>query len=323
VREFWNRFDPTTQTSLVNGVVYYPDTVFISADTRVMESNGTYADKRIINALKIGDPSMSIDDNYNPICIWLKDNTSVYFAGSLTNPLYYYPKGSIYPFGLQIIINECDRYSECYKQLKKREEEEKVRLEAIAKKEKYDLAVKNGNNLFESKKFKQALNEYVTANSIESSNFISQKIKITKNEISMIDSLQNLRLENYKLIKSGYTKINSEIPDLKLSLAEMKKIYGENYELCMKLLEEKFPQYFSELKEMFSQNKTTGLKVEDTWNEIDQKALIIVLKFQKEFETYEDFHLTVKVAVNIENKDLLKLLKSSSNLNEIINKIIE
>jgi hypothetical protein len=71
---------------------------------------------------------------------------------------------------------------------------------------------------------------------------------------------------------------------------------------------------------MFSTNKTTGLKMEDTWNETDQSALDLLTKFKEEFKLYEKFHNAVKTAFENENKVQLKLLKSSDDPKEIISK---
>jgi hypothetical protein len=108
--------------------------------------------------------------------------------------------------------------------------------------------------------------------------------------------------------------------NLKTSLDDKKKVYGTNYELCMNQLNSKFQSYFSSVNSMFYSNKTTGLKIEDTWNETDQDALDLLTKFKEEFSKYEKFHNAVKIAFETKNKDGLKLLKSSDNPNEIINK---
>ena len=212
------------------------------------------------------------------------------------------------------------------KEKEKREKEkeeariESERLEAIARKDKFDEAVKSGNTFFETKKYKQALEEYNSANTIEFSNDVSAKIKSTQKEIDRIDSLQRLRLETYSYLKSKYETIVSDMTSLKVSLEDKKKVYGKNYELCMNLLNSKFPSYFSSVNVMFNANKTTGLNIEDTWNETDQDALDLLTKFKDEFKTYEKFHYAVKTAFETENKDQLKLLKSSDDPKEIISK---
>ena len=152
VKEFWKNYNSKTETSTVNGKVYYPDTVLINQEVRVLESNGTYAKKRIINTIKIGDPSMSIEGTFNPICIWMQDNVVFYFDGAITNPLYYYKKGSVYPYGKQIIINECSYYTDCYKKLKKREQAEKERIKKEKERKELLERRKNTNYDLEQKK---------------------------------------------------------------------------------------------------------------------------------------------------------------------------
>jgi hypothetical protein len=206
---------------------------------------------------------------------------------------------------------------------KKKEEEvriEKERLAAIARKEKFDVAVKSGNTFFEAKKYKQALAEYNSANAIQFSNDVSAMINATQSQISRIDSLQKLRMETYSYLKTKNETIATEMESLKVSLADKKKVYGENYVLCMNFLNSKFPSYFSSVNTMFLTKKMTGLKTEDTWNETDQAALDLLTKFKEEFKSYEKFHNAVKTAFETQNKDQLKLLKSSDDPNEIISK---
>jgi len=123
VKKFWKNYDPKTKTSTINGKVYYPDTLFIKPQVRV-PSYGDY-----FNAIKIEDPITSTDDTFNPICIWMQYRVDLFYAGAITNPLYYVKEGSVYPYGKQIIISECNYETDCYKKLKKREKDERERIE--------------------------------------------------------------------------------------------------------------------------------------------------------------------------------------------------
>jgi tetratricopeptide (TPR) repeat protein len=203
---------------------------------------------------------------------------------------------------------------------RRKEAEEKRIAEEKARKEKVEAAVKKGNNFFETKKFKEALAEYNSANAIEVSNDVTAKIQSTQKEIDRIDSLQKLRLEIYSYLKTHNETIATEMTSLKVSLTDKKKVYGEHYELCMNFLNSNFSSYFSSVNTMFSTNKTTGLKTEDSWNETDQDALDLLTKFKEEFKLYEKFHTAVKTAFDTENKDRLKILKSSDDPKEIISK---
>jgi len=315
VQEFWKNYDPKIKVSNVNGKIYYPDTVLIRPEVRVLESNATYEGPRIINAIKIGDPSSSINYSFNPIYIWMQDNVDLYFAGAITNPLYYYKNGSNIPFGLQIIINECSEYTDCYKQ---RKEEERIQLI----KEMLQLSVKKGDEFYASKDFKQALYQYYKADSLGYPNEVSIKISQSKKEIARIDSLQNLRYKIFSFLKKEHDEIVSEIPSLKTILSDNKKLYGKNYELCMNLLSEKFQNYFSELEELFNKNGTNGLEIKNTWNDIDKISFDLVLNFNKDFDPYSKFHSEIKLAVKANNTNYLKFLKSSDDLNKIISSII-
>jgi len=197
---------------------------------------------------------------------------------------------------------------------------EKERLESIARKQKFEVAVSNGNKLVEQKKYKEALVEYNSANEIESSNDISKKIKATQFEIDRIESLQKNRVEIYSYLKNESEEIKPEMMNLKASLEDKKKVYGQNYEMCMNLLGVNFSSYFLRINTLFSTNKTDGLTIEDSWNKNDQDALDLLLKFNEEFKLYEKFHYAVKSAFDTENKDQLKLLKSSDDPKVIISK---
>jgi hypothetical protein len=200
------------------------------------------------------------------------------------------------------------------------EEERKRIAEEKERKEKIEAAIKKGNKFYDTKKYKEALAEYNSASSIEFSNDISAKIKATQKEITRIDSLQKLRMETYSYLKSRNETIASEMIILKTSLENKKIVYGTNYELCMNYLNSKFSSYFSSINTMFYSNKTTGLKMEDTWNDTDQDALDLLTKFKEEFSKYDKFHNAVKTAFETQNKDQLKLLKSSDDPNDIISK---
>lgn len=184
-----------------------------------------------------------------------------------------------------------------------------------ALKEKIDVAIKKGNKYFEEKKYKAALYEYNAANSIEFSSDISFKIKNTQQEINRIDSLQNLRLEIYSYLKSRNESMILEIKSLKKSLEDKKEVYGKNYMLCMTELYSQFPS-----KTLFNSSNISELTKEDTWNYKDQEALDLLSKYKEEFTKFENFHNSVKMAFETENKVKLKLLKSSDDPKEIISK---
>ena len=107
---------------------------------------------------------------------------------------------------------------------------------------------------------------------------------------------------------------------LNVSLTDIKTVYGKNYEKCMNMLSSNFTSYFSSVNELFSSNNTNGLIIEKTWNNSDQNALDLLLKFKEELEPYEKFHKSVKTAFETGNKDQLKQLKISDEPVEIIKK---
>lgn len=111
VNKFWLAYDQSTNTSTINGKNYQTDTILISSErvaiNKVIKIAGPWDDSR----------------GYNPLSIWQNDNIDVYESGTLSNPLYYFPKGSIKPKAYQIVIIECNRSSDCYKLSEKEIEE--------------------------------------------------------------------------------------------------------------------------------------------------------------------------------------------------------
>jgi hypothetical protein len=335
VNRVLNTYDTVSKTSTIDGVVYYLDTIFISSNKRVVNFE---------NSINTADLLMPDEENFNPIGVWQNKSIYVFRTGALDNPLYYFENGSVSPVGMQIVIKECKEGTDCYKALMKRKEEQKIkedeekrileekkriadekariekeRLETLMRKEKHDIAIKNGDVLFESKKFREALSEYIFADSIDKSGIAKQRIKAAKLEITRIDSLQKLRLDTYSNIRTRYDKISLEMPTLKMSLLDKKKKYGKNYELCMNVLSANFSQYFSRINSMFP----TGLNIDNSWNQSDQDVLDLLMRFKGELKDYEYFHLCVKYAFDTENEDQLKILKSSDDLKVIIEQILK
>lgn len=103
VSEFWAAYDTRTNSAIVNGKKYQTDTIRSS-----FRASGS-------KVVKIGDPGIHSGYNTdNPISVWTNATVNVFASGSLDNPLYYYSQGSFQPTDWEIIILECDRYSDCY-----------------------------------------------------------------------------------------------------------------------------------------------------------------------------------------------------------------
>lgn len=196
---------------------------------------------------------------------------------------------------------------------------ERERLEAVAKKEKCDATIKNGDRLYEAKKYREALSEYKSANAIESSSIISAKIKSAQDEIDKIIQLQKLRYETYAYLWNGNSTLMMDWLKLKNSLESKKKVYGDNYEKCMNLLSTNFSSYFS-IANTPKRNITNASTVEENWNETDQAELDLLLKLKEEMKACEKFHYKVLKANINDDKEQLKLLRSSDNPKEIIAK---
>ena len=196
--------------------------------------------------------------------------------------------------------------------------EEKRIAEEKARKEKIEAIIKKGNSFFETQKYKEALTEFSLANSMEASNELVKKINNTKIEIERVEKLKISRKENYLYIKNKLAELKYLVPNLTGDLEEKKKGYGIMYENSINLLGANFSSYLSSLQTLFTANKTDGLKIEDSWNDTDQDALDLVLKFKEELMLYEKFYSAVRTALDTNDKDKLKFLKSSDDPKVII-----
>lgn len=74
VNKFWSNYDSITNTSEINGISYYPQVLQIRNEA---------------------------------VNIWMNENISAYEWSSISNPLYYYNKGSFTPKAYEIVIKEC------------------------------------------------------------------------------------------------------------------------------------------------------------------------------------------------------------------------
>lgn len=196
---------------------------------------------------------------------------------------------------------------------------EKERQEEIAKKEEIDSLTTIGENFIKEKKYKSALNEYNKAYKILFSEDIAAKIREIQLEINRIENLQNKRLNLYLQLKRDDETLLTKMVKVSNILKEKKKIYSKNYEICMNLLNSKFPSYYKKLGELFLANNTSGELIEETWNDNDQEALNLLMKFADEMFLYKKFHQTIVQCIETNIDDELKPLKSSKDPAEIIN----
>lgn len=195
----------------------------------------------------------------------------------------------------------------------------KTTQEAIEKIDKYDSIITNGDTYFNQKKYKLAILEYNKASVVDNNSDINIKLRSCDAEISKIDSLQKLRIHLFIYIKTENDSIKNQRDVLKLQLLDKKKIYGQNYDSCMTFLSLNFTNRLSSITKLFDPNNR---EIIDTWNETDQKSLEELFNYKEEFEKYKMFHKTIKFAFETENKEKLKLLKSSDNPSEIISKYL-
>ena len=182
----------------------------------------------------------------------------------------------------------------------------------------FRLAINAGYNYLGNQKYKDAFYEYSNAQELFPADSLTARIEDLITTIDRIDSLQTQRYTYYKHITTEMDKTNENSNHLNLLLSDKKDIYGENYRLCTLELVKNFSSYQSSVIELFKENTTDGLTIEETWNTNDQKTLDILIIYYNEFEKYQQFYNNVKQAFETKDNKKLKLLKSSNNANDII-----
>ena len=298
VKSFWDNYDSKNNLSIINEKAYYIKTVNINSSTRVPD----------YGILPPSDPHGAYKEDYNPICIWANESISLFRSSSLSNPLYYYKLGSNPPVGYQKMIMECDYGTECYNFMKAKQT--KLRVENL---------IKNGDKLLESKKFRNALIEFLTAKELDKTNIlVIEKIDLIQKEIDKIENLHKNLSKIYSQIKDNSNNDRFEYKLLYSKLLADKKIMAENYDKCMSLLSNNFVTYFSQIDSLLSTNKMKSSENFDAWTANDQLAYDEILKFQEELTEFENFHNSVKTAFESTNKEKLKMLKSNSDPKIII-----
>lgn len=186
----------------------------------------------------------------------------------------------------------------------------------------FNEAKTKGDDFFIAKKYKEALTEYYHAKEIISSKEIIEKINETNKEIERIRNLQNLRLDLFQRVTYEY-KILSKRAFLYIPIiTEYKKTYAKNYEKCIIFLNNNCLNYLTIVSDIFKTNNTTGLEIQDTWNELDQKAFDNLKNLDEELKVFTKFFNIIAKSLRYNDKKSLKLLKHSDEPLEIINKII-
>ena len=119
VNAFWANYDSTSNVSIVNGNVYYPQKVKLDAKKRVKESAIDLTNSTLNRNRRTYD---------NPaISIWQNVSVDVYNSYSASNPLYYGVRDSNSPLAYEVLIKQCsystsnDKFisnSECLEKLR-------------------------------------------------------------------------------------------------------------------------------------------------------------------------------------------------------------
>ena len=200
VADFIKNYNASEMFATVNGKMYFADTVdFVNTATQ----------------------------------LWQSDFVVVDGFGNAINPLYAYKRSQIAPVARMIKFIECDGNTDCFSnymkkknaeseriQREKEAEAERLRMEALAKEELERIerekelerqrleqlanAERIGDEFFNQKKYKSALNQYVEVNKMGNSEHLATKIMQTEREIIRIDSLHQAK-------KISFESLNSQV----------------------------------------------------------------------------------------------------------------
>lgn len=318
IDQFWKAYDYKNQLAIVNGKMYFLDTFDVSNEA---------------------------------VTPWRSEQLATTANGNVPNPFFNYKKGQLAPLALEVKIIECDMKTDCYKvymekkaaenlkaQQAKEEEErlaqaealriqeelrierekERIREEERIKRENLSKTIEAASSLEQDKKYKQALANYLEANSVESSPELQQKIAGIQKEIARIDSLHSLKRTTYLDLKVKSQTAFEQVSSNYSTLTQKKKVYGKNYMMCIDVLKGNFQPKL----EALSGSGMPTMEQLEAWTDADQKELESLQQLQKDHTEIAAFQAAVSEALTKNNKAKLRVLNSSLNPKVIIHDLI-
>ncbi|MCE3295939.1 MAG: hypothetical protein K0R65_1653 [Crocinitomicaceae bacterium] len=311
VSDFAKNYDAVNMFATINGKMYFADTV----DFQNMATQ-----------------------------VWQNDVIVLDGFGNLINPLYAYKRSQMAPLARYVKFIECDGNTDCfsnYMKKKKAEEErinkekaaeaERLRTEALAKEELERIerekelerqrleqlanAERIGDEFFNQRKFKSALNQYTEVSKMGHNDKLATKIMQTEREIIKIDSLHSLKKANFESLNARVASTFESAYALEPAVKAKKKVYGVNYKAAIDYLKTNFMPQFETLKASMTEQNNTVL---ESWTNDDQRMVDEINILKKQLDEVSRFYDAVNDAVTNNNKAKLRVLNSSLNPKNII-----
>ncbi|MGV3630853.1 MAG: hypothetical protein ACO1O6_06595 [Bacteroidota bacterium] len=315
VADFTKNYDAANMFATVNGKMYFADTVdFQNIATQ----------------------------------LWQNDFIVLDGFGNIINPLYAYKRSQTAPVVRYVKFIECDGNTDCFSNYMKKknaeadriskekaEEAERLRMEALAKEELERIerekelerqrleqlanAERIGDEFFNQKKYKSALNQYVEVSKMGNSEKLTTKIMQTEREIIKIDSLHSAKKMSFESLNSRVSPTFEKAYNLTAAVKAKKKAYGANYTMSVDYLKTNFMPQFENLQ---SRIKNQGAEIQESWTNDDQRMVEEIEILKKQLDEVNKFYDAVNDAVNTNNKARLRVLNSSLNPKNIIHDMI-
>lgn len=314
VMNFWKNYDEKNKLATVDGKMYFIDTLdFLNVAT----------------------------------ALWQNDLVQVDGFGNIINPLYAYKRSQIAPMARYIAFIECEGNADCFSNYtrsknaeidrinkEKAAEAERLQMEALAKEEQERIerekelerqrleqlanAERIGDEFFNQKKYKSALNQYIEVNKMNYSENVMSKIARAEKEITRIDSLHNLKRMHFENLSASVNATFDNAYRLAPDVKARKKVYGTNYVMALDYLKTNFMPQFESLKKSMDKEESTP----EAWTSEDQRSVDEIEILKKQLAEVNQFYTAVNEAVSKNNKARLRVLNSSLNPKNIIHDMI-
>ncbi|MES2587767.1 MAG: hypothetical protein V4622_02235 [Bacteroidota bacterium] len=312
--QFWQAYNPATKMAQMNEQIYFLDTIEVQNEA---------------------------------ISLWSSDQFIVEKFSTIINPLYYYKKGQTKPHAYEVKIIACADNTDCYaKYMRMKNEEldrvlqeqyalsEKLRLENLEKEELARIekekemerirlenisnTILSGDKLMEQKKYREAIEIYTEANTLQYSEDVSMKILSCQKEMHDITAKHEMKKELYDKMNTTSTAAFAQTSLLLTPLKNKKKTYANNYTLCMDYLKINFNtklDAYKKLNPSFESNT-------DSWTDTDEKSTEMLKELNNVADEVAKFQAAVSDATMTNNKNKLRVLNSSINPKIIVNDMI-
>ncbi len=189
--------------------------------------------------------------------------------------------------------------------------------------EEIEILLIQGDEYFQINNFSLALENYEKAQKIKNTDDIEKKIQITRNKISEIRALHYERIKIYDEIKIGYIDQNwNEKVNWAMENIWVKKnsSYGKYYKMCMQYMMDNLEKRNETVNSYLKNKGLEAFSYSNSWEESDNEIMEELKLFFEKMEEIKVFHYSFYG--NNLPKEHIKLLKSSTNYQEVIESVI-